>query len=61
MHTKTYRADDGTFKKAEDLSRAEIEGILQRTEDYQRGWADGHNEMVELMTGFAKALAGHKA
>ena len=57
---KTYRADDGAFKRAEDLTRAEIESILQRTADYQRGWTDGHNGMVKLVMAIAHAIAGVK-
>ena len=60
MTVKTYLADDGAFKRAEDLTRAEIESLLQRNADYQRGWSDGHTEMVELMTNLVKAFAGVK-
>ena len=61
MHTKNYLAADGSFKKVDALSRPELEDALQRSADYQSGWADGHNQMVELMLSLAKAFAGHKA
>ena len=60
MTVRTYRADDGVFKRVEDLTRAEIESILQRNADYQRGWTDGHNGMVKLVMAIAQAIAGAK-